>query len=46
MRTAEQETNGATGSPLTTKSKVLETGASMVQVNPSSIKISSNVSFH
>ncbi|KAI4178588.1 MAG: hypothetical protein L6R41_008321 [Letrouitia leprolyta] len=31
MRTAEQETNGATGSPLTTKSKVLETGASMVQ---------------
>ncbi|KAI4097262.1 MAG: hypothetical protein L6R37_006824 [Teloschistes peruensis] len=27
----EQETSGATGTPLTTKSKVLETGASMVQ---------------
>lgn len=32
----EQETSGATGTPLTTKSKVLETGASMVQVNRSS----------
>lgn len=28
----EQETSGATGTPLTTKSKVLETGASMIQV--------------
>ncbi|KAL8717230.1 MAG: hypothetical protein Q9225_005504, partial [Loekoesia sp. 1 TL-2023] len=31
MSSAEQETAGATGAPLTTKSKVLETGASMMQ---------------
>ncbi|KAL8942197.1 MAG: hypothetical protein Q9216_001805 [Gyalolechia sp. 2 TL-2023] len=31
MSNAEQETNGAMGAPLTTKSKVLETSASMVQ---------------
>ncbi|KAL8970284.1 MAG: hypothetical protein Q9183_001600 [Haloplaca sp. 2 TL-2023] len=31
MSSAEQETDGATGAPLATKSKVLETGASMVQ---------------
>ena len=36
MSSAEQETVGATGAPLSTKSKVLETGASMLQVNPSS----------
>ncbi|KAL8646934.1 MAG: hypothetical protein Q9210_005852, partial [Variospora velana] len=31
----DQVTNGATGAPLATKSKVLETGASLVQVNDS-----------
>ncbi|KAL8730365.1 MAG: hypothetical protein Q9166_004130 [cf. Caloplaca sp. 2 TL-2023] len=31
MSAAEQETNGAMGTPLTTKSKVLETGASLAQ---------------
>ncbi|KAL8826668.1 MAG: hypothetical protein Q9170_007317 [Blastenia crenularia] len=31
MSTTEQETNGLPGAPLTTKSKVLETGASMAQ---------------
>ncbi|KAL9598837.1 MAG: hypothetical protein Q9219_004256 [cf. Caloplaca sp. 3 TL-2023] len=31
MSVAEQETNGATGTPLTTKSQILETGASMMQ---------------
>ncbi|KAL8937609.1 MAG: hypothetical protein Q9211_003591 [Gyalolechia sp. 1 TL-2023] len=33
MNSAEQETNGAAGAPLSTKSKVLENSAAMAQVN-------------